>query len=91
MGEDTARVIQFRQSLMKKKFLGSLTILALALAGAFGAPDYMYENTSTVTSPPQIDATNFVNDSGALFEVTSAIFSTSDTLNFTNFGEMFLA
>jgi hypothetical protein len=52
------------------------------------AADELYINTETVTDPPQIDATSFVNY-GTFSFVTVDPFETSDTLYYTNYGNLF--
>ena len=62
--------------------IGVLSLPCLACAA-----DSDYVNYGTVTFPPQIDATNFVNF-GSFQIGTFDPFETSDTLNFTNYGTM---
>src|ERR1044071_1645864 len=52
------------------------------------ATDAFYINNGTVTFPPQIDATNFINN-GTFDIFTTIPFDTSNTQNFTNNGSMF--
>src|SRR5438046_1735705 len=49
--------------------------------------DQMYVNYGIVTTPPQIDALNFVNY-GTFDFFTALPFETSDTINYTNYGRM---
>lgn len=89
---------------MKQKFLIVFAALA-ALAGRAPAASDFYVNDSTVVCPPQIppqvDATNFVNNSyfsinftnfvflpSGLFTVQPDYYATADTRNFTNNGMM---
>ena len=66
--------------------LGSL--FAACLIPTLGhAADMVWSNSATITFPPQIDATNFIN-SGVISITTRDPFETSDTLNFTNSGTM---
>jgi hypothetical protein len=70
------------------------------LALSARAADSFWINTGTVTQPPQIDATNFVNfgtidfeftnffQNNEVFGTTSQPFETSDTQNYTNLGSM---
>jgi hypothetical protein len=51
------------------------------------AADPLWINTGTITSAPQVDATNFVN-LGTINISTSLPFETSNTRNFTNSGTM---
>jgi hypothetical protein len=63
-------------------------ILGMALAPvAASATINTYINNGVITSPPQIDAINFVNN-GIFSIATSQPFDTSNTLNFTNRGSM---
>lgn len=83
---------------MKPKFprvswLSSLRALALAVLGLSAfcrmatAADSSYINYGTITDPPQIDAISFANY-GSISVGTTDPFSTSDTLYFTNYGNM---
>ncbi|HZR19686.1 MAG TPA: hypothetical protein VFE51_20545 [Verrucomicrobiae bacterium] len=65
-----------------------LLILSALLPEVAPAADSIWLNTGTITTAPQIDATNFVN-SGAITIASTLPFETSDTLNFTNSGTMF--
>src|SRR5579864_3707329 len=51
------------------------------------ATDSIWINTGTISSPPQIDAYNFVN-SGTITVGTTLPFETSNTRNYTNSGTM---
>jgi hypothetical protein len=62
-------------------------LLAALIPSVTQAADAIWDNTATVTDPPQIDATNFVN-SGLIEIFTSLPFETSDTRNYTNSGTM---
>lgn len=66
--------------------VGAMLVAAL-LPSVVQAADAVWDNSGTVTAPPQIDATNFVN-SGLINIFTSLPFETSDTLNYTNSGTM---
>ena len=66
--------------------VGALIMVGL-LPSVTQAADAVWDNSGTVTDPPQIDATNFVN-SGVINVFTSLPFETSDTLNYTNSGTM---
>src|ERR1700677_241569 len=86
-----------------KRFL-SAALLTLALARpAFSQPASVFENDGSITSPPVIDATNFINNglfdiafnsftvnSTAVFLLTTELppFEFSDVLNYTNRGFM---
>lgn len=62
--------------------------LAVCLAqGSVFATDTIWQNSATITSPPQVDALNFVN-SGIINIFTSLPFETSNTRNYTNSGSM---
>jgi hypothetical protein len=67
--------------------VGALLLVAGLLPSVAQAADAVWDNSGTVTDPPQIDATNFVN-SGLIDIFTSLPFETSDTLNYTNSGTM---
>lgn len=70
-----------------KRFL-FLTLLALAGGPlAVGAADAFWINSGTVTTPPQVNATNFVNN-GTITIATTLPFETSNTQNYTNRGTM---
>ena len=66
--------------------------LGLMLACAASGADALYQNDGvitfpgTVNFPPQIDATNFVNN--GVFTINTLPYETSDTLNYTNNGWM---
>ena len=70
-----------------KKLIG---IAALAFAAAslgVAAPSARYENFGTLTNVPQVDAITFANY--GIFSVAGALpYTTQNTLNFTNRGEM---
>jgi hypothetical protein len=78
---------------MKEKFIAGLAALALAVAPkVLAQPADVWENNGLVTAPPQIDALNFINDSGGFMDFSTVdLFDMSDTLNFTNNGQMILA
>src|SRR5260221_1804600 len=64
-----------------------LLLLSSLLPCIVLAADSFWVNTGTITTPPQIDATNFVNSGD--FNIFSTLpFETSDPLNFTNSGTM---
>ncbi|MCL5097865.1 MAG: hypothetical protein M1608_10150 [Candidatus Omnitrophica bacterium] len=71
---------------MNRRLLASLVGLGLALK-AVGAPIPLYYNYGSVTTPPQIDATAFLN-AGTFNISTSLPFETQNTLYFTNRGIM---
>jgi len=66
----------------------------LLLARAVSGADALYQNDGvitfpgTVSFPPQIDATNFVNNDIFTINGIGAPYETSDTLNYTNNGWM---
>ncbi len=64
----------------------ALLCLALEPFTAFGTDDF-YINYGTITTPPQIDAFNFVNY-GTFSIFTLDPFETSNTRNFTNYGSL---
>ena len=66
--------------------LGLLVLNCLLPCSSF-ATDPLWENSATITTPPQIDASNFVN-SGSLQIFSTLPFETAHTLNFTNSGTM---
>lgn len=80
---------------MKKSLAGGAALL-LAFSPAAFAQDQLYENWAQVIAPstnmpyaPQIDAITFINHRGALFDISStSLYTTSDTLNYTNQGVM---
>src|SRR5882672_8620967 len=75
---------------MKRLFIPGL--VTLMLLPQFGrATDTFYINNGTVTFPPQIDATNFINNGSFDFSLNPTVypFDTSNTENFTNNGTMF--
>src|SRR5437762_2929320 len=79
-----------RPIFMKRIFIpGLLQLLMLAQIGH--ATDAFYINNGLVTFPPQIDATNFVNNGTFDFSANPTVFpfDTSSTQNFTNNGTMF--
>src|SRR5438874_11883705 len=74
---------------MKLLFIpGLLCLMLLPLAGH--ATDAFYINNGSVIFPPQIDATNFINNGtfDFTFNPTTVPFDTSNTQNFTNNGTM---
>src|SRR5438445_3140522 len=68
--------------------LGPLGLVLLARP--VGATDATYVNNGLVTFPPQIDATNFVNNGTFDFTLNPTLFpfDTSNTENYTNNGTM---
>jgi hypothetical protein len=85
---------------MRTNLVAGLAALALGLAPkAQSQPSDIYENSSVVIVPssiypnvPAVDALSFVNDSGALWELsTSDLWEPTDTVNFTNRGSMFFS
>jgi len=75
---------------MKRLFIPGLLSLTL-LTQVGQATDAFYINNGTVTFPPQIDATNFINNGSFDFSLNPTVypFDTSNTENFTNNGTMF--
>ncbi|TSA41898.1 MAG: hypothetical protein D4R57_00085 [Verrucomicrobiales bacterium] len=71
---------------MKRYFL-AVVLSALVLPFLAPATDGFYINSGTVTFPPQVDATNFVNNA-TITIATTLPYSTSNTENFTNRGSM---
>src|SRR6478735_3591027 len=69
-----------------RAIVGALMVAGL-VPSVGQAADAFWDNSATVTDPPQIDATNFVN-SGVIDIFTTLPFETSDTLNYTNSGTM---
>ena len=63
----------------------SLSTIVLPMVSQ--AVDAFYINSGVVTTPPNVNATNFVNN-GTISIFTSLPFSTSNTENFTNRGAM---
>src|ERR1700722_18525502 len=72
-----------------KKLSSALLGCLLSASFAAIAQQDTYNSPSTVTgTPPNVDATNFIN-AGFWSIVTSPLpYQTSDTLNYTNTGEM---
>src|SRR6185437_5356172 len=63
-------------------------LLAACLAqGSLFATDSLWINSGIISSPPQIDAFNFVN-SGTISVFSTLPFETSNTRNYTNSGTM---
>lgn len=82
---------------MKQKLLAGISALVVVLSpAALAQPSLLWENWAQVISPstnfpsaPQIDAITFWNHAGAVFNVTNTgTYTTSDTLNYTNQGNM---
>lgn len=70
-----------------KRFL-SLSLLALIAGPMAGrAADSFWINSGSVTTPPQVNATNVVNN-GTITISTTTPFETSNTQNYTNRGTM---
>jgi len=71
------------------KRLNSSLLLAAALVPLAGRGDTIgtWTNGATIFFPPQVDATNFINN-GVINISTSSPFDTSNTRNFTNNGTM---
>ncbi len=66
-------------------FLAGLAMLPASLSAA----DAYWINSGIVTTPPQINATNVVNNAGATISIGTLLpFQTSSTVNFTNKGTM---
>jgi hypothetical protein len=87
----------FMNRLMKWPLLCGL--MSFTMARPVLAADALYENDATVNypgntnNPPQIDATNFVNNGSFIINYTvlsagQPFFETSDTVNYTNIGSM---
>ncbi|HEU5070270.1 MAG TPA: hypothetical protein VFV96_07645 [Verrucomicrobiae bacterium] len=70
---------------LKRYFLAGVMILASSVAGR--AADDTYYNGGLVTTPPVIDATNFVNE-GVFSIATELPFEFSSVLNYTNRNQM---
>lgn len=77
-----------------KRLLLSVVLVATGLPLAALATDAYYINSGVVLNyGPQIDATNFVNEAGGVFNIISSAsllepFDTSNTQNFTNKGSL---
>ena len=66
---------------MKRFSLAAILILVVAFSARATSP--LYYNNGTVTTPPVIDATNFVNE--GRFEISTGLpFEFSSVQNFTN-------
>src|SRR5882672_9719173 len=74
--------------MIMKRFLISMLFSLMLLPYLGWATDAFYINNGTVMFPPQIDATNFINN-GSFDIFTVLPFDTSNTQNFTNNGTMF--
>jgi hypothetical protein len=77
---------------MKQLLLSVLVSSALWQSGAMAAPVPTYTNPTfgLVTTPPMIDAVNFINYGEFSIAVpTLQPFETFDTRNYTNYGVMF--
>lgn len=73
---------------MKRLFSSILLAAALAPLAGYSETVNTWTNAGTLTFPPQVDATNFINY--GIFDIfTSSPFDTSNTRNFTNNGSMF--
>ena len=70
-----------------KRFLLAMSLSTIVLPTVSQAVDAFYINSGVVTTPPNVNATNFVNN-GTISIFTSLPFSTSNTENFTNRGTM---
>jgi hypothetical protein len=84
----TNQKVSIKLILMKRLFLFVLAgLICFPLAGRATLPFYI--NSTNVTFPPQVDATNFVNSAAGTFSINTALpFDTSNTRNFTNRGSM---
>src|SRR5437868_9629306 len=82
--------VENRATFMKRLLIQGLFSLML-LPQVGWATDAFYINNGTVTFPPQIDATNFINNGSFDFSFNPTVspFDTSNTENFTNNGSMF--
>jgi hypothetical protein len=73
---------------LRSRELRSYSVLALALLTCHAwATDAYWINSGTISSAPQIDASNFIN-SGNINIRTALPFETSNTRNYTNSGTM---
>lgn len=72
---------------MRKLFFRCLLLLAVAAGPRVPAQAPLYENFGLVTTPPQVDATVFVNR-GRFDLVLSEPFETQNTRFFTNFSSL---
>jgi len=71
------------------KYLSCILCLAAMLAvRVTSATDATWVNNGTIVIPPNIDATNVINNGVMGPFVTSSMFDTSNTRNFTNAGSM---
>jgi len=70
---------------MKRYFLTILAVLALTVTGRAASP--LFYNNDTITTPPVVDATNFLNE-GRIMISTPLPFEFSSVLNYTNRGLM---
>jgi hypothetical protein len=70
-----------------KRLSSLVLVLSLILPLLVRATDATYFNSGLVTFPPQVDATNFVNN-GTFQIATTKPFETSNTRNFTNNGTL---
>ena len=98
--EHTQRRTNFMNRLMKWPVLCGLSGLVMAQAAvaadAFYINNAIIEYPGNVVSPPQVDATNFVNDGTFIINFTSLgfpqpLYETSDTINYTNSGNAVMA
>lgn len=74
--------------IMKTAVIAIATAAGLGLGVGQAATIPLYTNSLTIREAPQVDATAFLN-SGQFDIFTSLPFSTLNTLNFTNRGQMF--
>jgi hypothetical protein len=73
--------------MIMKRFLLAMSLSTVVLPMVSQAVDAFYINSGVVTTPPNVNATNFVNN-GTIQIATTLPFSTSNTENFTNRGSM---
>ncbi len=73
--------------MIMKRFLLTLGLVTASLPATTRAADAIWINSGLVTVPPQINATNVVNN-GTININTLAEFQTSNTQNYTNRGSM---
>lgn len=71
-----------------KRLYSILGLTSLFASQALLATDSMWVNNGTILIPPNIDATNVINNGTMGTFFTSSLFDTSNTRNFTNSGTM---
>jgi hypothetical protein len=72
------------QFLAKSLLLIGLSLVPLAVMGT----DSIYISTGTITTPPNVDATNFLNTGTWNIDTSPGLYITANTLNYTNEGLM---